>query len=426
MFAAIPDDRASDGGPLSDRERTHPTPDAAHANGLHVALVSTQRGWGGGEKQAALLARGVRRHGHRCTIVARRRGEFAQRMQEAGFDVRTISGSGRSVRGLLEMRSLLRKLVPDVIHANDAHALTSVGIAKFSIRIPLTVVARRVSFPIRSAFRYRRFAQGVICVSRAVTAICKDAGIERSHLRVVHDGVDPEFATSGSREDGRARLGIKRSQTLLLKVAKLTDCKGHRHLFEAFTRVRKRHPETMLALAGDGELRNDLNQLANDLGIADSTLFLGYRHDIPDLLAAADVVVHAAHTEGLCSSLIDAMMCAKPIVATTAGGIPDLLERGGDQQVAWLVKPRSDSELAEAILEALSNPDQAIETGRRAKRRAMERFTTDRMVRATLQAYRELAFQHLGDQAALWIPGLFEASDSATGDSSPATLRRSA
>ena len=129
---------------------------------VHVALASTQRGWGGGEKQAALLAHGLIRLGHRCTVIARRRGEFAERMRAEGIDVRTIAGSGRSLRGLLQMRTHLRQLQPDVIHANDAHALTSTGLANVTLSIPLLIAARRVSFPIRSTFRYRRFAHGVI------------------------------------------------------------------------------------------------------------------------------------------------------------------------------------------------------------------------------------------------------------------------
>ena len=115
-------------------------------------------------------------------------------------------------------------------------------------------------------------------------------------------------------------------------------------------------------LAGDGELREELEKRAQELGIAASVRFVGYRHDIPDLLAAADVVAHAAHTEGLCSSLIDAMMCGKPIVATTAGGIPDLLEadsaetKSDGQIAARMVGPRSSDELASAINAVLLKP----------------------------------------------------------------------
>ncbi len=129
--------------------------------------------------------------------------------------------------------------------------------------------------------------------------------------------------------------------------------------------------------------------------------FLGYRKDVPDLLAAADVIVQPSHMGGLCSSLIDAMFAARPIVATTAGGIPDLLRQGlGDSPLAWLVPPRSPRHLATAIREVLENTPEAVARGQQASQRALERFTADAMVEATLTAYGRIARQRYGDQAA--------------------------
>ena len=147
-----------------------------------------------------------------------------------------------------------------------------------------------------------------------------------------------------------------------------------------------------LALAGDGELATSLKKQARRLQIDDRVRFLGYRRDVPDLIMAADLFVLPSCVEGLGTSLIDAMLAARPIVTTSAGGIPDLL--GGveatEEPVAWVVPPRDPWRLAAAILEALDSPEECRRRQQRAEHRARRLFTADKMVEATLAVYREV------------------------------------
>lgn len=373
---------------------------------IHIVLASTQATWHGGEKQAALLAQGILARGLDCSIVARAGSEFASRMAGEGFHVATFPGNGRSPAAWFRIRQALKLLKPHVLHANDAHALTAVGVAGLGLKIPLRVVARRVDFPVRSKWRYERFAQGTICVSHAVARICTASGLEPSRLYVVHDGVEPEFAESGSRTRGRQSLQLNDQQTLLLTVAKLTDHKGHTYLLRALPEILARHPRVVLALAGDGELRDSLATQATELGIARHVRFLGYRNDVADLLSAADIVVQPSHMEGLCSSLIDAMLAARPIVATRAGGIPDLLDScPTEPPVAWLVPAKAPQALAQAINEAIADPlSQA--RGLRARARALLQFTAEQMVHRTLETYARIARGFPGDRAACRISEL--------------------
>ncbi len=150
-------------------------------------------------------------------------------------------------------------------------------------------------------------------------------------------------------------------------------------------------PNVVLALAGDGELHETLRRQAEQLGVLPHVRFLGFRHDVPDLIHAADLFVLPSHLEGLCSTLIDVMLAGRPIVTTTAGGIPDLVGRdeSGGEPVAWLVPPRNGPALAEAILQAVASPDRCAAMQERARQRALRRFTADCMVEATLAVYRE-------------------------------------
>lgn len=359
---------------------------------LAVVLVSTQQEWHGGEQQARLLAEGLGRHGHRPFFLARRGGALAERMQREGFPLATFSGNGRSPLALWQIRRQLRRLKPDVLHYNDSHAMYATGLASLGLAIPARVASRRVDFAVRWPICYRVFCDGVICVSQAVARICRQSGVAGPLIRVAHDGVDPARVHSGDRQRGRRALGLLDDHILLLCVATLTDHKGHRFLLEALKSVLKRRPGICLALAGDGELREELQNRAVELGVEAHVRFLGYREDVPDLIHAADLFVLPSHMEGLCSTLIDVMMAGRPIVTTTAGGIPELIggDGSGADSVAWSVPPRNPLALAEAIVDALDSPRQRALFAERAQRRAESMFTADHMVQASLDVYREV------------------------------------
>ena len=391
--------------------------------------VSTQRSWHGGEEQARLLIRGLAARGHRCLVLARSGGEFARRMGKEGFEVHCVQGIGRGPRAMWQTRRWLRLLDPDVVHFHDPHALSGAGMAAWGLPIPVRVVARRVDFTIRSPWKYRQLTDRVIAVSSAVADVCRTSGLEAGLLRVVHDGVDPARVRSGDRRRGRESLGLAYDEPLLLCIATLTDHKGHTYLLQALPAVLARFPQVRLMLAGDGELRDALEAETRKLGIAHSVAFLGFRRDVPDLLRAADLFVMPSHMEGLCSTLIDAMFARVPIVATRAGGIPEVLggDSGTKSLAAKLVPPRDPAALAAAINEALAalsepSPSASCEqsrTGRgqgegaelssnaalremldHAEARAARLFTADKMVEGTLAVYEEvLAANRLGNEA---------------------------
>jgi glycosyltransferase involved in cell wall biosynthesis len=357
-----------------------------------IVVVSTERGWGGGEEQARLLACGLRQRGHACVVFARDGGLFAERMIELGFEVVRFQGKGRRPDSLWSVRQNLRRIRPDVLHFNDSHALTAAGIASLGQRIPARVASRRVIFPIRSSLPYRGLADRVFCVSQAVAEVCVAGGVPRGHIRVVYDGVDPSRVAAGDRARGRRSLGLDDQDFLLLTVAKLTDCKGHAYLLDALPAVVQRFPRVRAVLAGDGELADALAAHVRRLGLESQVRFVGYRQDVPDLLQAADLFVLPSHTEGLCSTLIDAMLAAKPIVTTTAGGIPEVVGDSGcrEECAAWSAPPRDPAALAAAMVQALEAPDERRRRGEAGRARAERCFTADHMIDATLAAYAEI------------------------------------
>ena len=372
--------------------QTHFSPSTQNLEKLRVVLVSTQKAWHGGEAQASLLAAGLRDLGHEVFVLARNQTPFPREMASQGYETATFAGRGRSPLGLWQIRRNLQRLRPDVVFYNDPHSLTAGTLAGVGLSIPVRLAARRVDFTIRSTWRYLHGCQRVVCVSEAVAEACREGGIPDAMLRVVHDGVDPGRIEQGNRNAGRVALSVNDDEPLILTVAKLTDHKGHIYLLNALPKILATIPKAKLAFAGDGELRDALQAEANRLGIAKQVQFLGYRQDVPDLMHAADIIVAPSHLEGLNTSIIDAMLAAKPIVTTSAGGIPDLTgcREPAVGPAAWVVPPKDPTALSDAVIQAIQQSTLAQQLGAYAQRRAKERFTARQMVNGTLSVIEEV------------------------------------
>jgi glycosyltransferase involved in cell wall biosynthesis len=193
----------------------------------------------------------------------------------------------------------------------------------------------------------------------------------RTH--VVPLGIDVDRFSRGTRVlDGR----------IVGNVARLAEQKGHRDLIAAAPRVLDRHPDVRFVVAGDGELRDELEQLARPLG--DRFAFLGERRDVPDLLASFDVFAFPSRFEGLCLAVIEAQAAGVPVVATPVGGIRETVVDG---ETGWLVPTHDVPALAERIGWCLEHADEARAVAQEAQRRVGERFRVERMVAETLALY---------------------------------------
>lgn len=379
--------------PLSVRSRYHAERRAAL--GMRIVFVSTGKVWRGGEEQERLLVHGLTQRGHRCSILARWGGAYAQRMSREGARVVTFGGRGISPAAWWTIRRHLVRERPDVVHYDDPQAMVAAGLAGIGLgpsRLsnPCRIGVRRVDFPVRSPMAYRQFCDRVICVSEGVREVALRSRLPSQLLEVVPDGVDPNRVVTGDRERGRRSLGVRNDEQVLLVVAALTDHKGHHYLLDALPDVVRRFPGVRLFLAGDGELRGTLERQVAALGLAARVTLLGFRADIPDLLRAADLFVLPSKMEGMGSTLLDAMFARLPIVTTGAGGIPEVVgARPGEPcETAWIVPPCDSAALAAAIRDALG----AEEVRRRRAEMALERahrcFTADVMVERTLAVFR--------------------------------------
>lgn len=344
---------------------------------LHIA---SGREWRGGERQVWLLTRALVRLGVAQHLVTARHSVLARHAREAGVAVTEVPwGIGLDPRALLSIIRQTRAGAA-VVHAHDPHALRLALLAR-TRRTPL-VATRRVTFPIRPGGTWQR-ADRVIAISEAVAATLREGGVATGHITVIPSGAPLDDLARVTASGVRGRLGWPDDTPLAVNVAALTHEKGHALLLAAAAALRGSQPSLRWVVAGDGPERTALEQRARDLGVHDTVRFLGHVDAVAPLLADATIVVSASASEGLGSTLIDAMALGKPIVATAVGGVPELLS----PDAGLLVPPHDPAALTAAIAKVLADPDQAAALGRRA-RHAAARYGIDRMAERTAEVYR--------------------------------------
>lgn len=174
---------------------------------------------------------------------------------------------------------------------------------------------------------------------------------------------------------------------LLFSAGALVGHKDHATLLEAFALVREEFPEAWLLIAGEGELLQPLESKVAALGLAESVRFLGYRADVPAITQAADLYISSSWSEGLGTSVLEALGCGTPVVATDAGGVREMVRHG---ETGLLVPARDAQALAAAMLEALLQPERATELARKGRRMVAKEFSVDRMVEGNLAVYASL------------------------------------
>jgi glycosyltransferase involved in cell wall biosynthesis len=356
--------------------------------------IDTARTWRGGQNQVLLTARGLQGRGHRVVVVAHPEGELRKRL---GDDIEVVPLSPRNEVDLpaaWRLSRVLRDLQPDIVHAHDPHgvaaAAAALSIGSPPSRPPL-VAARRVDFRLKgnsfSKWKYRQVSC-FITASDAIREMLLEDGIAPDRVVTVHEGVNIDRIDRAEPANLHEEYWFPANAPIVGNIAALVPHKGQKYLLEAAAEVVQELPEVRFLILGEGELRHELEQQARQLRLGPHLVLAGFRQDILSALKALDLFVMSSVTEGLGTSLLDAMAARRPIVATTAGGIPEVVVDG---KTGLLVQPRDGKGLAQAILTLLRDPERRERMADAGYRRVRSEFSVDRMVEATLDVYARVA-----------------------------------
>jgi glycosyltransferase involved in cell wall biosynthesis len=342
------------------------------------------------------LARGLARRGHRVGVVSRPEGEVAKRTREEGIPFFPLPLSHElDLPSARRLARIFDEVAVDVVHVHKgiAHSVTLFA-TLFARRRPVLVVNRGVSFPLDpfAALKYRTRLDAVVTVCEDIKrVIVASAGVPPEKVHVVYAGVDLS-RFDPSRVDGgkvRREWGVASGEKLVVQVG-ARDWKGWRDLVAATALVARALPEVRTAIVAckDEAEKERVLAFARQRGVGSRVLAIGFRTDMPDVLAAADVVLDLSYEGlGITGTVREAMALGKPVIASAAGGNPELVEHGVS---GLLVLPRDPGATAAALERLLSDPDLSDRLGRAARERVTRGFSTEVRLDRIETLYREL------------------------------------
>ena len=187
-----------------------------------------------------------------------------------------------------------------------------------------------------SQWKYRQVA-AFLCASECIRQILIGQGIPRERAVTVHEGIDLAHVDAAPPVSVREAFWLPTNAPIVGCVGALVEHKGHRHLVHAAVDVVRAVPEARIVILGEGDLRDELTRLIRDLGLDRHVLLPGFRPDVLSLLKTFDVFVMPSITEGLGTSILDAMACGRAVVASAVGGIPEVVV---SEETGLLVPPR--------------------------------------------------------------------------------------
>jgi glycosyltransferase involved in cell wall biosynthesis len=342
-----------------------------------ILHVDSGRSWRGGQRQVFLLANGLRDLGYRVLVVAPTGAPLIKRAEKAGLPTYRLTLRGEwDISSARELRAVAREWKADVVHAHDARSHSIAKLALIGKRKIRLVVTRRVAFPPKQVWlKYRHGVDAFIAISNAVKAVMVKAGIPSANIEVVHSGV-PAPQVKRPRNWRRER-GWPPSSVVCGIVGAMTQEKGldmiagiaRRLPGEIFRRTR------IVLLGGKGK---------GGTTVAGVEGFdAGFVEEIHDAMAGLDVLWHPSKSEGLGTSVIDAMAIGVPPIAFAVGGLPEVIEDG---KSGVLVPPGDVNAFTRAAAELVTNDFLRAKLGEGAKLRARE-FDAKTMIERTAEVY---------------------------------------
>ncbi|MCK4679607.1 glycosyltransferase family 4 protein [bacterium] len=370
-----------------------------------IAFFTDARAWGGAEVYLMQLLTGVRAAGLTPRVFCADRPDadaWIEELERRGYRVERYRPTKEfNPLGYFIARRLLKGF--ELVHINKTHPRNSLpAIAAARLSGAKVVVATEHLAPVpESHFPMGRWIITFLirCTNRlldrtiAVSELSRDMLISNyrvppERIVAIRNGMDiGRFDEEVDAAAVRAELGLTPDDRVAILVGRFEARKGHSCAMRAAELASARVPDLRMIFAGDGELEGELRAEAAELGIADHVLFVGFRRDIPRLLAASDVLLLPSDDECLPLVILEAMSSRRPVIATDVGGISEAVDDG---RTGILVSPGDAKGLADAMVEVLGDLEQARAMGLEGRRKVEAEFSLEACTAAVFDVYDEL------------------------------------
>lgn len=358
---------------------------------MRILHTEASCGWGGQEIRILEEAGGLIARGHQVSIACPAHARMSVEAVRFGVPAVALPIEFKSLAGFKELRGYLASHAPDVVNTHSSADSWLAGLACATLRNPPAIVrTRHISAPVSgnlfNRWLYRR-AKAVVTTGESLRRHLVDVlELDPAGVISVPTGIDTARFAPADKTAAKLALGIDPGQRHLGIVATLRSWKGHLFLLEAFAQLDR--PELRLLIVGEGPMRGPIEEKIAALRLGGRVTLAGQRSDPEHWLQAMDVFCLPSYAnEGVPQAILQAMLCALPIVTTPVGAI---LEAVSDHETALIVPPRDAAALATAIGRLLDNPALAIALGDSARRVASADFSRDIMLDRMESIFRQV------------------------------------
>lgn len=362
-----------------------------------ILLLGSQMATGGAQNVLLTLASSFFEHGcDVCTTFFFDREGLQERWEsQYNFPIHNMNAwnkkrSSRFIRPFLFFKGLLKLL--RLMYQKRFDSILTFTHHSNLIGLPLAWLAR---IPIRYGSHRGRIhgiprwqeilhawiinspmASGIVAVSQYVQQQSVDEGIHPKKIITIINGFKLPEINPADHPQIRQELDIKENIPFVLSVGRLTYEKGHTFLMQAAPNVLEHFPQSMFVLVGDGPLRVDLTEEAKKLGVQENVRFLGFRHDVFQILSATDIFVLPSRSEGLPNALLEAIGMGVPTVSFNVGGVGEIIQDG---HTGLLIPPEDSIALAEGIILLLNDEAKRRSLSKAGQKMIKQDFSLERM-----------------------------------------------
>ena len=358
---------------------------------MHLSSEST---WRGGEQQMAYLIEESVKAGLKINVVCKSNSAFSEWCEKKNIHYHELNfTNGLDINTSLHLKRLATQLKPDLIHTHSGKSQSLIyWAALMGLNVPV-VVHRRVDFPLKSkGLSLKKYTFGgvkaIICVSKTIEKMVRDQAEDRvDQIQTIYSGIDfQRFDRKPPTGYIHRELGLSQDTVLISNISALAPHKDYHTFLRVAKHFLAEEVNVHFLIVGEGPLEVELKDQCRKMGLEKLVTFTGFRTDIPDLFREISIFLITSETEGLGTTVIDAMYNELPVVATKGGGIPELIIDGS---TGYLCDVADDGCLAVRVKELTDNPSKIKTMGIEGGKRSML-FSKEEMAQQVMEVYEKL------------------------------------
>jgi len=344
---------------------------------MHVVHTEASRGWGGQEIRILTEAEGLIRRGHQVTLLCPPGARILAEAQQRKIPAVALPVGRKRLRGVLALRRWLRATpAVDVINTHSSTDTWLVALASRLLeRPPPLVRTRHISAPVPknrlTRWLYQKATAHIVTAGEKLRLqLILENGYDPARITSVPTGMDTGYFVPGHRAACRAQLGLDGNALVIGIAATLRSWKGHEYLIQAFSRLSAR--PSQLVILGDGPQHETLCRRIMELGLQDRVFMPGDQRDVLPWLQAMDIFVLPSYAnEGVPQAIMQAMLCALPVVTTPIGSIGEIVTH---DSTGLMVKPKDTDDLWQALEKLAADASLRNRLGAQARQFALAHF----------------------------------------------------